>query len=263
MGAADGARRCRRTPRRDDPDLDGAVRPRRVRPPPTEVGVRGHRPRLRGPDLPVRPVREGIGRPSRSARDRRERDVLGRRVALLPRRAASAPTAGLGRASFRLRRDPARRVLRRLGRDRRGGVDDGRRARPRVSCRRGQLRRLHLVRLAPAGRADLARVDVRVRQPDRRGRPGMDHPRRGRDGADGRRGRGRAGLGGGDPSRRKLGARTGTGAVHPRSRLCGGRSRADRVLSRRCTTSRPDGATTSPRSGSPSSDRRGASTRRE
>ena len=50
----------------------------------------------------------------------------------------------------------------------------------RLPHRRGQLRRFHRVRLAASGRADLARLDLRVRQSDRRRRARLADPRRGR-----------------------------------------------------------------------------------
>ena len=111
LGAADGAGGCRRLARRDDSDLDGAVRSNRLRSPAACDGVRRHRGRLRRSRVPVRPVRQRVGRSSRRARDRRERDVLGRRLSLLARRPASEAPARLRGARVAVRRDPPRRLL--------------------------------------------------------------------------------------------------------------------------------------------------------
>ena len=154
---------------------------------------------------------------------------------------------------------------RRLGRDRRGGVDDGRRARPRLPRSSsgsfvGFTSYVWLLRVAPTSLVSTyAYVNPIVAVV-------LGWLILGEDvhGADGRRRRGRARLGGGDPARRELGARAGTRLfTAARAALRRPRRPSRRALSRRCTTSRPGGATTSRRCGSPSSDRRGASRRRE
>ena len=98
------------------------------------------------------PFGDGVGRPARSARDRRQRDVLGGRLALLAQRSAAETPTRLGRSRIALRRDPARGLLGRVRRDRRGRLDDERGSRARVPHRRGQLRRLHGVRVAACER---------------------------------------------------------------------------------------------------------------
>ena len=69
-------------------------------------------------------------------------------------------------------------------------------ARARVPGRRRQSRRLHDLRLAAALGADVARRDIRVRQPRGRGHPCLGAPRRGDHSPDGDRGCGGRGLGG-------------------------------------------------------------------
>ena len=76
--AADGAGRCRGAPRRDDPDLDGPLRPRRVRKASRGRRLSRHRRRLRRAGVPLRPVRRGIGRSARRSRDRRRARCAGR-----------------------------------------------------------------------------------------------------------------------------------------------------------------------------------------
>ena len=161
---ADGARRCGGAPRGDDPDLDGPLRPRRVRKASRGRCLPRHRRRVRRAGVPLRPVRRGIRRSRRRSRDRRERDVLGDRISLFARRAATQSTSCLSRPRLALRRHPADGLLRRIGRDRRGDVDERRAPCARLPHRRGQLRRLHRLRVATPGCSDLARFDLRVRQ---------------------------------------------------------------------------------------------------
>ena len=126
-------------------------------------------------------------------------------------------------------------VLGRVGGDRRGHVDERCAPRARVPDRRRQLRRLHGLRLAAPRRAALTRLDVCVREPDRRGRARLADPRRDRDDADARRRRGRRRLRRGHPAgERREAARA---AAVPRRRVAV--AAPSRLPSRRCTTSRP------------------------
>ena len=149
---ADGARRRGRAPRGDDPDLDGSLRPRRVRKASRDRCLPRHRCRLRRAGVSLRPVRRGIGRSRRRSRDRRERDVLGDRISVFTRRAASQSPSRVRRPRLALRRHSADGLLRRLGRDRRGDVDERRAPRTRLSHRGRQLRRFHRLRVAAPGR---------------------------------------------------------------------------------------------------------------
>ena len=111
LGTADRSRRRGCAARRDDPDLDGAVRPHRVREAAARSRVCRNRGRVRRSRIPLRSVRRGLGRPGRRARDRPRCDVLGRRLALLARRAVAEASARLGRARVAVRRDPPRRLF--------------------------------------------------------------------------------------------------------------------------------------------------------
>ncbi len=175
---ADRAGRCGGATRGDDPDLDGPLRPRRVRKASRGRCLSRHRRRLRRAGVPLRPVRRGIGRSRRRSRDRRERDVLGDRISVFTRRAATESPSRLRWPRLALRRHPAHGLLRRLGRDRRGDVDERRAPRARLPHRRGQLRRFHRLRVAASGGPDLARLDLRLRQSDRRRRARLADPRR-------------------------------------------------------------------------------------
>ena len=84
--------------------------------------------------------------------------------------------------------------------------------------RRGELRRLHRLRVAASLCADLARLHVCIRQSDRRGRARRPDSRRGHHRADDRRRRGRSRVRSGDSALRRNHARARPRAVHEAGR---------------------------------------------
>ena len=128
------------------------------------------------------------------------------RLAVLAWRVPAAPTARLRRARLALRR---RAAAPRLARD--GALRDARLSQDALLALGYLIVARSFVgfdlRLAAAGRADLARRNVRVRQPDRRRVPRVGAPGRGGHRADGRGGSGDRPLGRPDRAGERLGGR--------------------------------------------------------
>src|ERR671919_617979 len=164
-------------------------------------GDGGPGPRLRRDHPPGRPVRRGRRRPTRRGHAAGGLAGVGQRLALCPACPAAGPAAGRdGHADARRRRgaDRGGHPGRRVGRPRRRRDLAGIAPRPGVPDRVRLAGGVRLVRMAAALRADVSGLDVRVRQPDRGGLPGLGHPRRGRHGADPARRRGDRDRGGVD-----------------------------------------------------------------